>query len=175
MIPLWTDLLQALNVYRELVKLNIVAKKDAQGDVNVLKFTKVHLIWNSQNYVNILCNVQIANHVDLLQILHWFCEKSTGWYYEGVSRTTITYKVEHCVKNDEIRAFSNPYFPIIGQNRKKGENKGIYGYDSVDIDTPLILSIVLLYFNLKVSWNLRLFCLMCLKNCWLWKPPNVMI
>ena len=36
-----------------------------------------------------------------------FRKKSTGWYYKVVSRTTATYKVEQCVKYDEIWAFSN--------------------------------------------------------------------
>ena len=59
-----------------------------------------------------------------------FWKKSTSLYYKSVSRTTATYKVEHCMKNDEIRAFSNPHFPVFGQNRRKYEleKTGIWAY-----------------------------------------------
>ena len=56
-------------------------------------------------------------------------EKIYWLNYKDVSRTTTTYKVDHCVKNDEIRAFSNLYFPVFGLNWRFSFNTGKYGYD----------------------------------------------
>ena len=75
----------------------------------------------------------MANHVDLLRILYWFCKKNTGLYYKGVCRTTTTYNVEHCVKNDEIRTFFNSYFSASVQKRRFCQNTGKYGCNSPHI------------------------------------------
>ena len=85
--------------------------------------------------------MQITNHVDLLHNFYWLQKKSTGLYYEGVSRTTATYKVEHCVRNDMkyklylIRIFL--YLDRIGDSVIYGKirirfcpNTGKYGYNS---------------------------------------------
>ena len=59
MILLWTDLPQASNVYRELVKC---------GCKKVCRRRCKCLTSDAQNCVNVLNNVQIVNHVDLLHI-----------------------------------------------------------------------------------------------------------
>ena len=114
MIPLWTDLSQALNICTELVKCG--CRKECTGQCKCL-------ISNLKCTELCQCFGQCANGKPccLMQMLYWFCEKSTGWYYKGVSKTTTTYKVEHYMKNDEIQVFSNPCFPIFGQNRKTGK------------------------------------------------------
>ena len=60
------------------------------------------------------------------QIMLIYCMSYIGFgknlladFNKSVSRTTTTYKVQDCVKNDGIQAFSNPYFPIFGQNQRK--------------------------------------------------------
>ena len=63
------------------------------------------------------------------ELCQWFGHSSNGkpcWfiaYLTLVSEkiywlilTTATYRVEHCMKNDEIQPFSNPYFLVFGQN-----------------------------------------------------------
>ena len=115
-----------------------------------VKFFVCRFIWKS--YVNfsftefifvmvkdaylVTFHARMANYVNLLHILHWFWKKSTGWYYKGVSRTTTRHKVEHCMKNDKIQAFSNPYFPVFGQNWRFCwfcPNTGKYRYDFAHI------------------------------------------
>ena len=123
MIPLWTDSLQTSNLCRELVKY----KKGCTGrckyltcDLKCAELCQCFGLCASGKSCLIYC------------ILYWFWKNSTT-YYKDVSRTITTYKVEHCVKNAEIRAFCNLYFPVFGQNRKFCPNTGKYRYDSVHI------------------------------------------
>ena len=51
-------------------------------------------------------------------------KKSTDWYYKGVSTTSAIYKVKHYMKNHEIWAFFNTYFPAFVQNRRFCTNTG---------------------------------------------------
>ena len=75
-------------------------------------------------------------------LIFWFCIKGNKVYYTWITYTlvllvSIQLLFSHCVKYAEIRALSDPYFPVCGQNRFSifpyldGIRK--YGYDSVHI------------------------------------------
>ena len=109
---------EMIPLYRELVKYRY--KKGSTGRCKCLKSD----LECTELYQSFGQRTSKWYHVDLLHILYWFWKKSTGWYYKGVSRTTATYKVEHCVENNEIPAFCNLYFPAFGQNWRFSSNTG---------------------------------------------------
>ena len=97
-------------------------------------------------------------------INYWIWKKSTGRYCKGVSRTTTTNKVEHCVKNDEVRAFSNPQnhdqkrilfgtngFVLAHLSAKKiyneqlSLNNSIQWYHMDEMPPPLVLTVIIGY------------------------------
>ena len=53
--------------------------------------------------------------------------------YTPVVLVSIQLLFTHCLKYAEIRAFSDPYFPLVWQNLCFCPNAGKYGYDSVHI------------------------------------------
>ena len=58
----------------------------------------------------------------LNSLIFWFFIKGNQLYYTWITYTPVSLVgiqllFSHCVKYAEIRDFSNPYFPVCGQNR----------------------------------------------------------
>ena len=85
-------------------------------------------------------------------LIFWFCIKGNLVYYPWITYTpvllvNIQLLFSHCVKYAEIRAFSDPYFPVCGQDRI-----GIFPYlDRISENTDICTCRHLFKINWMVS------------------------